>query len=95
MVPLPQQPWSQRIPEVRPDQQQYVADLAAVMDDRKERIGEHAAEHQPQWALQALGPVPADPLDRLAWQRKASSIGAYRELSAFSHPAEAIGPEPS
>jgi hypothetical protein len=33
-------------------------------------------------------------LSRLAWQRKAASIGAYRELSGFDHPVEAIGPEP-
>jgi hypothetical protein len=42
----------------------------------------------------ALGPVPGHPLDRLDWQRRASSIGAYRELSGYDHPAEPIGPEP-
>jgi len=71
-----------------------VAGLAAAMDERKERIGEHAAEHGPAWATRALGPVPAEPLDRLAWQRKAASIGACRELSRFGHPDRAIGPEP-
>jgi hypothetical protein len=30
----------------------------------------------------------------LGWQRRAASIGAYRELSGFDHPVEAIGPEP-
>ena len=94
MVPLPQQPWSDRIPPVRPDHQRFVADLATAMDERKERIGEHAAVHEQEWATRALGPLPADPLDRLAWQRKAASIGAYRELSGFDHQAEAIGPEP-
>ena len=94
MVPLPQQPWSDRIPQVHPDHQRFVADLATAMDERKERIGEHAAEHEQEWATRALGPVPAEPLDRLAWQRKAASIGAYRELSGFDHQAEAIGPEP-
>jgi hypothetical protein len=34
-------------------------------------------------------------VDRLAWQRKASSIGAYRELSGHDHPADPIGPEPT
>jgi hypothetical protein len=65
------------------------------MDARKERIGEHAVEHQPEWATRALGPVPDEPLGRLAWQGKAASIGAYRELSGFDHPVEAIGPEPA
>jgi hypothetical protein len=40
------------------------------MDARKDRIGEHAADHAPPWAVVALGPVPGHPLDRLgcrAW----------------------------
>ena len=39
---------------------------------------EHAAEHALPWAINALGPVPGHPVDRLDWQRRASSIGAYR-----------------
>ena len=65
------------------------------MDARKDRIGEHAAEHALPWAVNALGPVPAHPVDRLDWQRRASSIGAYRELSGYDHPADPIGPEPT
>jgi hypothetical protein len=64
------------------------------MDARKDRIGEHAADHAPPWAVTALGPVPSHPLDRLAWHRRASSIGAWRELSGYDHPADPIGPEP-
>ena len=64
------------------------------MDARKDRIGEHAADHAPPWAVTALGPVPGHPLDRLDWQRRASSIGAWRELSGYDHPADPIGPEP-
>jgi hypothetical protein len=66
-----------------------------MMDRRKERIGEHAAEHTLPWALNALGPVPEHPLDRLDWQRQASAIGAYREMHGYHHPTEAIGPEPA
>ena len=65
------------------------------MDARKDRIGEHAAEHALPWAVAALGPVPAHPLDRLDWQKKAASIGAWRELSGYDHPADPIGPEPA
>ena len=64
------------------------------MDARKDRIGEHAAEHAPPWAVTALGPVPQNPLDRLDWQRRAASVGAWRELSGYHHPADPIGPEP-
>jgi hypothetical protein len=95
LVPLPQPAWCQRIPDHVPaGHGQYAAGLAAAMDQGTQRIGEHAAEHQPPWALSALGPVPADPLDRLAWQHKASAIGAYRELAGITDPAEPIGPEP-
>ena len=66
-----------------------------MMDARKDRIGEHAAEHALPWAVNALGPVPGHPVDRLDWQRRASSIGAYRELSGYDHPADPIGPEPT
>ena len=62
--------------------------IAALMDARKDRIGEHAADHAPPWAVTALGPVPEHPLDRLDWQRRAASIGAWRELSGHSHPTE-------
>ena len=65
------------------------------MDARKDRIGEHAAEHELPWAVAALGPVPAHPLDRLDWQKQAASIGAWRELSGYHHPADPIGPEPA
>ncbi len=49
---------------------------------------EHAAEYALPWAVNALGPVPAHPLERLDWQRRASSIGAYRELFGYDHPVE-------
>jgi hypothetical protein len=65
------------------------------MDARKDRLGEHAAEHPPPWAVTALGPVPAHQLDRLDWQRRAASIGAWRELSGYQHPTDPIGPEPA
>lgn len=58
-------------------------------------IGEHAAEQPPEWALRALGAVPDDPLDRLEWQHKAASIGAYRELYGYEHAIDPIGPEPT
>ncbi|MGH3179496.1 MAG: hypothetical protein ACRDPF_37175, partial [Streptosporangiaceae bacterium] len=64
------------------------------MDARKDRIGEYTAGHPPAWATAALGPVPADPADRLEWQKRAAAIGAWRELSAYSDPADPIGPEP-
>ena len=72
----------------------YLAEVAALMDARQDRIGEHAAQHALPWAITALGPVPDDPQDRAEWQRRAASIGAWRELSGHRDPADPIGPEP-
>ena len=96
LVPLPPRPWSEQVPALAdPERRAYVAEIAALMDARTDRIGEHAASHPPPWATAALGPVPAHPLDRLEWQKRAAAIGAWRELSGYDHPADPIGPEPA
>jgi hypothetical protein len=96
LVPLPAGPWSGQVPALAdPERRAYLTEIAALMDARKDRIGKHAAEHPPPWAVAALGPVPAHPPDRLDWQKKAASIGAWRELSGYHHPTEPIGPEPA
>ena len=55
---------------------------------------QHAAEHQPAWAVKALGPVPTDPGERERWQERASAVGAYRELFGYDDERQPIGPEP-
>jgi hypothetical protein len=77
-------------PEIRV----YLAELAMLMDERRDRIGEHAAKHQPAWAVKALGPAPDDPGEREGWQERASAIGAYRELFGYDDERQPIGPEP-
>ena len=95
LVPLPAAPWSAQVPPIAdPGRRAYLTQIAALMDARKDRIGEHAADHVPPWAAAALGPVPAHPLDRLDWQRRAAPVGAWRELSGYRDPADPIGPEP-
>ena len=50
-VPLPAGPWSAQVPAITdPERHAYVTEIAALMDARKDRIGEHAAEHAPPWA---------------------------------------------
>ncbi len=96
LVPLPAVPWSARVPALPdPDRRAYPAQLAALMDARTQRIGEHAAENALPWATAALGSVPAHPAARLEWQKRAAAIGAYRELSGYDHPSDPIGPEPA
>ena len=95
-VPLPAGPWSAQVPAVAdPERRAYTAQIAALMDARKDRLGEHAAEQRLPWAVAALGPVPEDPRARLDWQTRAASIGAWRELSGYDHPTDPIGPEPA
>jgi hypothetical protein len=96
LVPLPLSSWSERVPEIAdPERQEYVRRLAEAMDERTERIGEHAVQAQPDWALHALGPVPEDPGERVDWQQRASVIGAYRELYGAGDQADPLGPEPA
>jgi hypothetical protein len=96
LLPQPQRPWAERVPALPdPGRQAYLAAIAAMMDDRKQRLGQFAAEHALPWAVRALGPVPGDPAARAGWQKKASSIGAYREMYGYDHPADPVGPEPA
>jgi hypothetical protein len=96
LIPLPAPPWSAQLPGITdPERDAYASQIAAFMDARKQRIGEHAATSTLAWAVTALGPVPADPPARLDWQQRAAAIGAYRELSGYHHPADPIGPEPA
>jgi len=96
LVPLPPPPWAAQPTGIAdPERRAYAGQIAALMDARKERIGEHAADSAIGWAAGALGPVPDDPVARLEWQRRAASIGAYRELSGHDHPDDPIGPEPA
>ena len=96
LVPLRLGPWREQVPDIADlERRGFAAQIADMMDARKVRIGEHAAENALPWAVNALGLVPDHPPDRLEWQRRASSIGAYRELSRHDHPTEPIGPEPT
>ena len=96
LVPQRAGPWAAQLPDIAdPERRGYAAQIAAAMDARKDRIGEHAAGNAVPWAVGALGPVPDHPVDRLAWQQRAASIGAWRELSGYAHPADPIGPEPA
>lgn len=95
MTPRPPGWWADRVPQATgPQIREYLGRLATLMDERRDRIGRHAAGHQPAWAVKALGPVPEDPEKRERWQQRASAIGAYRELFSYEDERNAIGPEP-
>jgi hypothetical protein len=96
LLPQPHGLWADRVPHLPdPERQAYLAEIAAMMDDRKQRLGQHTAQTGPAWAVTTLGPVPADPAARRGWEIKAASIAAYRETYGYDHPDDAIGPEPA
>jgi hypothetical protein len=78
-----------------PGRQAYLTEIAAMMDDRTRRLGQHTAQTRPAWAVNALGPVPASPADRHGWEHKAASIAGYREMYGYDHPDDPVGPEPA
>jgi len=96
LSPQPQGCWTGRVPHLPdPGRQAYLAEIAAMMDDRTRRLGQHTAQTSPTWAVNALGPVPASQTARRAWEQKAASIAGYREMHGYDHPEDAIGPEPA
>ncbi len=72
----------------------YLTALAATADQRAAELGRAAGDEAPEWAVQALGPVPDDPRGRSTWQERAGVVAAYRELRGHDDQADALGPAP-
>ncbi|MGH8571352.1 MAG: hypothetical protein ACREX8_02090, partial [Gammaproteobacteria bacterium] len=62
----------------------HLHDLAAAADRRRDQLGPQVAAQQPQWAIEALGPVPeaADEYD--LWVHRAGIVAAHRELTGHT-----------
>ncbi|MGH3777967.1 MAG: MobF family relaxase [Pseudonocardiaceae bacterium] len=67
-----------------PAYQQHLNDLAAAADRRRDELGPQVAAAGPQWAVEALGPVPADPAEHDLWVRRAGIVAAHRELTGHT-----------
>ena len=81
VLPQQQGSWTERVPRLPdPERQAYLAQVAAMMDDRTRRLGKHTAQTSPAWAVNALGPVPVGSAARRNWEQKAAPIVAYREM---------------
>ena len=58
LLPQPQGPWTSRVPWLPdPAQQAYLTEIAAMMDDRTRRLGQHTAQTVPAWAITGIGPA--------------------------------------
>jgi hypothetical protein len=94
MPALAARPFTGQVPQTGdPELDRYGHELAAAMDDRCRRLGEHAVQHPPGWAS-ILGPVPEDAAGRAHWEHTAGLVEKYRERWRYAHPSEPIGPKP-
>ncbi len=95
LPPRVRESWAAALPRVAdPELARYLAEVAAAMDDRQRRIGEHAAHERPLWATQALGPVPAEPQERAEWERRAGQLAPTGRSPAGTIPVRRSAPNP-
>lgn len=78
---------------------QHAERLTALSHDvetRRGQLGAEAARTAPEWAVLALGPVPAvsDAADRADWERRAGIVAAHREATGWTDPEHPLGRMP-
>lgn len=87
--------YAARVPQVdEPDWRAYLDSLAQAADQRQQELGKQAAADPPQWAIEALGPIPENPTEAGDWIERAGAVAAHRELTGHDDAAEPIGPAP-
>ncbi|RZT87413.1 conjugative relaxase-like TrwC/TraI family protein [Pseudonocardia sediminis] len=80
--------------QVQDHHRAWLEDRAEAADVRRHELGAEIAQDPPVWALEALGPVPEDPLERAGWEAKAGWAGASREISGYDSETDPLGPAP-
>lgn len=83
-----------RTPELDTPEGRYLLEVAEKMDARRDALGQRLAEQPAAWAIEHLGPVPTEPLERLEWERRAGTVEAYRELYGVDDDKLVIGRAP-
>ena len=88
--------FTDRLPQLDdPQWATYLARLADAADLRQTELGRQVAEQAPQWAVEALGPVPAvDAPNREVWEHQAGVAAVYRDLAGVDDLPDALGPAP-
>jgi conjugative relaxase-like TrwC/TraI family protein len=88
--------FAELIPEHVPaDWRPWLERCAADADARRPELGSELGADPPQWAVEQLGAVPEDAVERLEWEDRAAVAASWRELSAQTDPVDALGPAPS
>ena len=87
--------FADRVPLVEdPGWRRYLDTVAEIADQRARELGAETALSPPYWAREALGPVPTDPVARLAWEERAGRVAVYREMAGHDDEVSALGPAP-
>jgi len=95
-APRPAATWAEQVPgNAEGETRRFLEEVAQAADDRQVRIGENLALWPQAWTVKAFGPVPADPVARLDWERRAAAVGAYRETYQYADRTDPIGIEPT
>ncbi|WP_308190958.1 MobF family relaxase [Pseudonocardia terrae] len=95
-IPAPEiTSYAELIPtDIAEHRRERLHDLADAADDRRHELGAETADHAPQWAIEALGRVPNDPVARAEWEHRAGWAAAYRELADHTDDQDPLGPPP-
>jgi conjugative relaxase-like TrwC/TraI family protein len=72
-------PYRQRTPSGDHPELAVAHQAAELLDARVDQLRSELAADPPEWTTRTLGTVPADPIDRGNWTRRAAAIAAYRE----------------
>ena len=75
---------------------QWLHGLAEAADTRRHELGAETALDAPQWAVEALGPVPdaGEVIARQDWEHRAGWAAAYRELTDHTDEHDPLGNAP-
>jgi hypothetical protein len=74
----------------------WLEERADACDDRRRELGARLAEAEqtPQWAIEALGPVPDDAVGRADWEHRAGWAAAHRENMQIEDATTPLGAAP-
>ena len=81
--------------DIDPVAAEHLRYLRDWVTDRRAVLGARTAAEAPPWAVEALGPVPAENTPaRREWEEKAGTVAAHREATGWSDPHRPIGNAP-